>query len=119
MGPMRVLRCWAIRTWALLLVLAVVGCQQAAYLDPAKRQGSVGKTKAQVLAEFGPPDETYVEDGKEYLSYVFAQTIPYGYWNGTYYVTVGHNSFYCRVTFLIVRDKVLEDYAVGDDCGNS
>ena len=109
----------AFRFWALLLVLALAACQQTAYLDPAKRHGAVGKTKAQIAAEFGEADEVYVEGEKEYLSYTFAQNIPYGYWNGTYYVTAGYTESYCRVTFLIVADKVIQDYAVGKDCNES
>jgi hypothetical protein len=105
------------RGWALLLILALGACQQQLYLDPSQRHSSVGKSKAEILAQFGQPDETYVEDGKEYLSYVHHQNIPYGYWNGTYYVTVGHTESYCRVTFLIVAEKVIQDYAVGQSCG--
>jgi hypothetical protein len=109
--PTRFFRCWA-----LLLAMALAACQQPS-LDPAKRHGSVGKSKAQVLAEFGEPDETYVEDDKEYLSYVSFVRMPYGYWNGTYYVTTGYSDYNCRVTFLIIADRVIQDYAVGNNCG--
>ena len=105
---------------ALVLCLGLAACgKPEPYLQPAERHAAVGKTRAELVAHFGQPHESYVEDGKTYLTYILSLNTPVGYYNAStksYHVT-GYMSQYCRVTFLLVQDRVLQDYAVGDICG--
>lgn len=111
---------WRTAASGLALAIALAGCVPAEpYLQPAERHAAVGKTRAEVEARFGPPHEVYVEDGKTFLTYILDQTTPVGYYNASTksYHTTGYMTQYCRVTFLLAQDRVLQDFAVGQNCG--
>jgi hypothetical protein len=105
---------------ALVLCLGLAACgKPEPFLQPAERHAAVGKTRTELVARFGQPHETYVEDDKTYLTYILSLNTPIGYYNAStksYHVT-GYMQQYCRVTFLLIGERVVQDFAVGENCG--
>jgi len=102
------------RSLAVLTALALLAAcaQPPRFTEPAARATAVGKSKAEVLAGFGPPGESLGADGEERLVYVWDRVVRYGP-SGP----AAANAYHCRVTFVLIEGIVARVEAEGEDCG--
>jgi hypothetical protein len=99
-------------TLALLVLLAA--CTSAPpFTEPAKRAAALGKSKAEILAEFGQPTETANAGGQdEALLYVYHDVVLYGPSGPATAI-----DYRCEVTFQLTDDRVSAIDTEGPDCG--
>ena len=102
------------RLAAIALVLLLAACASAPpFAEPQKRAAAVGKSKAEILAEFGQPAQVHGDGADEALVYVYDRVVLYGP-SGPAAAT----AYFCEVTFHLRDDRVASVDAQGPDCNS-
>jgi hypothetical protein len=95
------------------LAALVAACTSApSFTEPGKRAAAMGKSKQDVLAEFGEPSDIIDEGDQQRLVYVYDRIVLYGP-SGPATAT----AYYCEVIFHLAHDRVTAVGENGPDCG--
>jgi hypothetical protein len=96
---------------ATLLVLLAACASAPPFAEPANRAAAVGKSKAEILQEFGEPAETGTDGQEQKLIYIYDDVVLYGPSGPATAI-----AYHCEVTFHLSDDRVTGVDAQGTDC---
>jgi hypothetical protein len=100
--------------WIAISTLAVLlgGCASAPpFAEPANRAAAVGKSKAEILQQFGEPTEIGVDGEEQTLIYIYDDVVLYGPSGPAAAI-----AYHCEVTFHLSNDRVTSVESNGPDC---
>lgn len=99
---------------AIALVALLAACASAPpFTESQRRAAAVGKSKAEILAEFGEPTQVLDDGAEEALLYVYDRVVLYGP-SGPATAT----AYFCEVTFHLRDGRVASVDAQGADCNS-
>jgi len=102
--------------WIAIPALAILlaGCTSAPpFAEPAKRAAAVGKSKAEILQQFGEPAEIGADGQEQTLVYIYDDVVLYGPSGPATAI-----AYHCEVTFHLSDDRVTSVDAQGSDCNS-
>ena len=101
------------RRLAILALAVLLGACASAppFAEPANRAAAVGKSKAEILQEFGEPAEVGTAGQEQTLIYIYDDVVLYGSSGPATAI-----AYHCEVTFHLSDDRVTSVDAQGTDC---